>query len=238
MPTAVDAPLVWKTRKATFAIQPRGESLAVELDAPVGSQRLEASFRIHQPPGHESLNVVVPWTDRLFQLNSKHNTLRTEGEIRVGGRTYEMDPQTCHAVQDWGRGIWPYRSCWNWAVCTGEVDGELVGINLGDRWTTGTGSNENGLTIGGRLHKIMEDIDWRYDPKNWSSPWTLRTRCSDTVDLTLRPFHVHTSRLNAGLVSTGGANAFGSWLGCVRVDGREIEIDGQVGWAEEFVHRW
>ncbi len=238
MPVQVDVGIVWESDKALFTIRPDGEALEVELDAPVGGRRLKASLRVHKPRDHQSLNVVVPWTDRLFQLNSKHNTLRTEGAIQSGDRVYDVDGQGCHAVQDWGRGVWPYRSCWNWAVCTGEVDGELVGINLGDRWTTGTGSNENGLMIGGRLHKIMEDIDWDYDAENWWHPWTLRTQNSDTVDLTLRPFHVHSTRLNAGILSTGGTNAFGSWHGRIRADGRELVIDGQVGWAEEFVHRW
>ena len=33
--------------------------------------------------------------------------------------------ETCFGVQDWGRGLWPHRSFWNWGVATGRQDGRL-----------------------------------------------------------------------------------------------------------------
>jgi hypothetical protein len=33
-------------------------------------------------------------------------------------------------VQDFGRGVWPYRSFWNWGVATG-VRMACVGVNVG-----------------------------------------------------------------------------------------------------------
>ncbi|WP_289020093.1 DUF2804 domain-containing protein, partial [uncultured Ornithinimicrobium sp.] len=33
-----------------------------------------------------------------------------------------------------------------------------LGIQLGGRWTEGTGQTENGLFVGGRLHKIHEEL--------------------------------------------------------------------------------
>ncbi|UCE84813.1 MAG: DUF2804 domain-containing protein [Deltaproteobacteria bacterium] len=197
-----------------------------------------ADFRVHKPPDHESLNVVVPWTDRRFQLNSKHNTLPCEGHVTVAGRRHAMEPATCHAVQDFGRGIWPYRSFWNWAVCTGEQAGHRIGVNLGGKWTTGTGANENGILLDGRLHKIMEDLHWSYDPRDWMKPWRIRSLHSDTLDLTLRPRMAHRSSLNLGLLATGGVCCFGAWRGWVRIDGQSFEIEDLVGWAEEFAHRW
>ena len=128
----------------------------------------------------------MPWTGERFQLNSKHNTLPCEGAVTVGDRRYVMDPAECHAVQDFGRGIWPYRSFWNWGVATGVQDGVRIGVNVGAKWTTGTGVNENGLLIDGRLHKIMEDLRWDYDPSDWMRPWRVRAEHSGAVDLVLR----------------------------------------------------
>jgi len=161
-----------------------------------------------------------------------------EGEIRAGDRRYALDPRRCFGVQDWGRGIWPYRSCWNWGVATGWAGDALLGVNFGARWTTGTGSNENGILCNGRLHKIMEDLRWEYDPLTWRKPWRVVAEHSGAVDLVLEPVVAHTPRVNLGVLATGGVCAFGYWHGRVRVEGRDIAVDRLLGWAEEFAHRW
>ncbi len=199
---------------------------------------LEAELRVEEPPGQESLNVVVPWSSTRFQLNSKHNTLPTSGRIHVGERTYELDPGRCHAVQDWGRGVWPRVSFWNWGVCTGVQDGRRIGVNVGARWTTGTGSNENGIFLDGRLHKVMEDLRWEYDPDDDDGPWRVRSEHSDAIDLVLTPRFAHRSKTNAGIVRSGGICSFGTWSGRVCAGGEVVGIDGLPGWAEEFEHRW
>ena len=113
--------------------------------------------------------------------------------MRAGERRYVIDPRTCYAVQDLGRGIWPYRSFWNWGVATGCAGDVLLGVNFGAKWTTGTGSNENGILWNGRLHKIMEDLRWEYDAAEWrsrgaSSPRTRArsTSCSSPSSRTRR----------------------------------------------------
>jgi hypothetical protein len=193
---------------------------------------------VRRRAGHESLNVVVPWSASRFQCNSKHAALPCEGEVRAGERRYRLDPHTCFGVQDWGRGIWPYRSFWNWGVATGYAGDALLGVNFGAKWTTGTGSNENGILCDGRLHKIMEDLRWDYDPVEWRKPWRVVAPHSGALDLVLEPVVAHTPRLDLGVIATGGVCAFGRWRGHVRVEGREIAVDGLVGWAEEFAHRW
>src|SRR5689334_21467752 len=133
-----------------------------------------------------------------------------------------MRPETCHGVQDYGRGIWPYRAFWNWAVATGVQHGETVGVNMGAKWTTGTGTNENGILLNGRLHKVMEDLEWSYEPSNWMQPWRVRATYSGMIDLTLTPTLIKTVGLNLGLLATGGTVAFGSWDGVVRAENREL----------------
>jgi hypothetical protein len=54
----------------------------------------------------------------------------------------------------------------------------------------------------------------------------------------LEPVAAHTPRLDLGVVATGGVCAFGRWRGRVRVEGSELAVDGLLGWAEEFAHRW
>ena len=203
-----------------------------------GGERITADFVVRTPPAQESLNVVVPWSATRFQLNSKHAALPCEGRVDVGGTGYVLEPSECHGVQDFGRGLWPYRSFWNWGVATGVQDGVRIGVNLGAKWTTGTGVNENGLLIDGRLHKIMEDVRWDYDSDDWMRPWRVRAPHSGMVDLTLEPIVAHRTRTSLGVLSTGGVCCFGRWHGTIRVDGEDVRIRELVGWAEEFAHRW
>jgi len=239
LPEVVEASVAFAGGGIDYANAIAGDDLAVRFRGRAGDgTAIAAELAVHRPRGHESLNVVVPWTATRFQCNSKHAALPCEGHVRAGDRRYALDPRTCFAVQDWGRGLWPYRSFWNWGVATGYADSTLIGVNFGAKWTTGTGANENGILVDGRLHKVMEDLRWEYDPVEWRKPWRVVAEHSGAIDLVLEPVAAHTPRLDLGVLATGGVCAFGRWRGRVRADGREIAVDGLVGWAEEFAHRW
>jgi hypothetical protein len=239
MPECVEQSVGFRSRSMQYAnvIEDGGMKVDFTATAKTGEQ-IRADFVVHKPPGHESLNIVVPWSSSRFQLNSKHNTLPCEGMVQIGDARFVMDPAECHAVQDFGRGLWPYRSFWNWGVATGTQDGVQIGVNLGGKWTTGTGVNENGLCIDGRLYKIMEDVRWSYDPTDWMRPWRVRAEHSGMVDLTLQPAIVHPVQMSLGVLSTRGVCCFGRWHGTIRFADREILVANLMGWAEEFVHRW
>lgn len=238
MPEEVEGSVVFETRKMLASLVHHGDHIKVDFRGKAGGEEATADFRIIYPEGHETLNVVVPWSDQRFQCNSKHNTLPCEGEVKIGGKSYTMDPAECHGVHDWGRGMWPYRSYWNWGVCTGVLDGDLIGVNFGAKWTTGTGSNENGICYNGRLHKVMEDLIWEYDPDDWMKPWRVRSGHTDAIDLTMTPILANSQKISLGLLGTGGTCSFGHWNGTIRFDGKVVEIRDMIGWGEEFSHRW
>jgi len=239
MPEHVERTVGFRGGGLEYANANAGGEMTVELaGVDRRRQRIAASFVVRTPPAQESLNVVVPWSATRFQLNSKHNTLPCEGSVEIGAQRYDMTPSECHAVQDFGRGIWPYRSFWNWGVATGVQDGVRIGVNVGAKWTTGTGVNENGLLIDGRLYKIMEDLRWQYDPSNWMRPWSVRAEHSQMVDLTLEPIYAHRAQMSLGVLSTGGVCCFGRWHGTIRFDDQVLQIANLIGWAEEFSHRW
>jgi len=239
LPEHVDRTIRFRGRSMRYANVQDGGTMTVDFSGVATSgEPIVAELVVRSPPGQESLNVVVPWTPTRFQLNSKHNTLPCEGVVRVGEARYAMTPDACHGVQDFGRGVWPYRSFWNWGVATGVHDGVRIGVNVGGKWTTGTGVNENGLLVDGRLHKIMEDVRWDYDPDDWMRPWRVRAERSRMLDLELEPIVAHRVRTSLGLLETGGVCCFGRWHGTIRVDGRELHVRDLIGWAEEFAHRW
>ena len=238
LPEHVERTVRFTSKSIEYTNVNDGGDITVALRATANREPIAADFVITKPPGHESLNIVVPWSADRFQLNSKHNTLPCSGHVSIGGKRYTMRADECHAVQDWGRGVWPYRSFWNWAVATGVQDGALVGVNMGGKWTTGTGVNENGLCIDGRLYKVMEDLVWSYDSSDWMRPWHVRAPHSGMIDLSFEPILARSSRLSLGFLRSGGVCCFGRWHGTIRFDGTQLEIQSLIGWAEEFDHRW
>ncbi|MCC5574619.1 DUF2804 domain-containing protein [Microtetraspora sp. AC03309] len=197
---------------------------------------LEADLLVALPPGHETLSVVIPWSERRFQYTSKHTARRAEGTVRIGGTAIDF---AGWGVLDHGRGRWPYDTLWNWGTASGETDGHVVGLQFGGKWTAGTGMTENALCVDGRLTKIGEELEWTYSTSDYLAPWTLRTPGSDQVDLTFTPFHERADRTNAGLISTEGHQCFGHYSGVVRPDGgTPIQVDGLLGWAEQVHMRW
>jgi len=217
---------------------PDGVRMEVDGRSRFGGTRIEAKLEFAVPPGHETLNVAVPWSRKRFQFTSKQNTLPARGTVRVGGSEYRYDSGDSFACLDFGRGVWPWRTAWNWASCSTVQQGRTVGLNFGARWTDGTGTTENGIVVDGRLEKLSEQVEFRYDPKRYHDPWRLRTEETRRVDLTFRPFYDLQSSLNLGLLKTGVHQMFGRYSGRIEHNGTEVEIRDAVGWAEEHRARW
>lgn len=97
------------------------QGMDIRIDPTPGSVRLRArtdevraDVTLSRPQGHESLGVVIPWSDTRFQYTVKENTLPASGTVTVRGREYRFDPTESFGVLDHGRGRWPYATTWNW----------------------------------------------------------------------------------------------------------------------------
>jgi hypothetical protein len=230
----------------------RGWGLSLDVTEQPGGTRLQVSFGdparrgvaadvlVRRPPGHETLNVVIPWSERRFQYTSKQNTLPAEGTVHAGGRRHALSSETgAFGCLDFGRGVWPFRTTWNWASASGVEDGRTVGLQLGGKWTDGTGLTENALCIDGRLHKIGEDLQLAYDRRDYRRPWTIEAPRSGRVRLRFVPFLEKTLKVPLGLVGAELHLCFGHFSGVVVTDdGEPVPIGHLLGWAEEFRGRW
>lgn len=194
-----------------------------------------------QPENHDSLNVVVPWSNTLFQYTSKHQARPVTGTLSTNGVTRTIGRERpAWATLDVGRGRWAYRAKWNWAGGAGtSTDGHVVGIQMGSKWTDGTGATENGIIVDGRLTKIGEELTWDYDISQPMSPWHVYST-DRSLDLTLVPRWDLPSTLNFGVLANLGHQVFGSWTGTVpRDDGAPLKLsDDVVGFAEEITWKW
>jgi hypothetical protein len=239
MPQTVDADV--KLNRSDMKVGLLQEPGAVRIRALVPKAqggRLEVDITLDKPAEHETLNTVIPWGREQFHFTSKQNTLAATGAVTLGGRTIEFKPQDSFGVLDFGRGIWPKEFIWNWASFNTRQDGELIGINLGSKWTDGTGANENGLCLNGRLYKIMEDVKFEYDTSDFTKPWRLHTTDTGDVDLVLTPMWDKAAGVNMGDTKTGTHQCFGHFKGTVRAGDRVVQINKAFGWAEEHIGNW
>ncbi|MBV9936515.1 MAG: DUF2804 domain-containing protein [Actinobacteria bacterium] len=236
---------------APLRVRRRNFELRVTDDAN-GTTRITARWRerdgspgsldatVDLPAGHESVNVVIPWDDRRFQYTSKHQARPARGTLTVGDKTRSLDDGW--GVLDVGRGRWPYSTRWNWGGGAGHVDTSagqsVVGLQIGGKWTAGTGFTENGVIVDGVVTKLGDELTWEYD---WSQP--LRSwRVEDPggrLRIELTPRYDKHTRVPFGVMSTETHQVFGTWSGTV-VDhhGRELRLHDLQGFAEESRSRW
>jgi hypothetical protein len=224
----------------SMRVEQRGLQLAVteedfgtRLTASYEKAAFHADVFVERPADHETMSVVIPWSDRRFQCTTKENTRPATGSVRWGDTTYDVDGWGC---LDFGRGKWPYRTLWNWGSASGRTDGHVVGLQLGGKWTAGTGMTENALCIDGRLTKISEELTWTYDRTDWLRPWRIS---GAVVDLIFTPVYDKRSRLELGAASSAVHQCFGHYEGTVTpADGPTITVTDLLGWAEEAQWRW
>ncbi len=201
-------------------------------------KKVVADFKILKPEGHETLNVVIPWSEKRFQFTSKQNTLPLEGSIFVDDREYILNPKTCFGILDFGRGKWPYHVDWNWGSFSGWQGDHLVGINIGGQWTEGTGYTENGLCIDGKLYKIPEELVIEFNSDDYTDPWVVKSPKTNMLELKLFPEWDRYSNMNLGILKTTTHQCFGRADGVVRFDGKEIKLNGIQGWIEDCHQKW
>lgn len=222
--------------------QARGGGVSIRLaDTGEGTRiiahttRVDVDLLVPLPPGHERLGVVVPWSDEQFQYTLKDVARPVHGTVVVDGRRVELG-DGAWATLDHGRGYWPRRIAWNWGFGAGVVDGHEVGLQLGGRWTDGTGSTENAFVVDGRLHKIREELGWQWNPEAFRDPWRVR---GEHADLTFTPWHERVDRTDLWLIRSQTHQCFGTWSGWVSGDdGVQQPVDGLVGSAEDVSQLW
>ena len=221
-----------------FTAEPEMRHVHVHWPSFHDGRGIHADIRLAVPPGHESMNIVIPIGARRFYYNTKINCLPAEGRVQYGDWVEELRPDTCLGALDWGRGVWEYRSFWNWASASGFLpDGRTVGLNLGRGFGDLSRATENAVILDGRVHKLG-DVGFDYTSGEYMRPWCFRDDAG-RLDLTFTPFHDRTARTNLGLIFSEVHQMFGRYSGhAVLDDGQTLEIRDLVGFAEEHRARW
>lgn len=184
----------------------------------------------------ESLNVLVPWSEKKFHYTSKQFPLKSSGYINVGDEDYEkFELNDSISFIDYGRGIWEREKYWYWLTCGFENEDNKVGLNLGAKWTDNTGVNENGIKIDGMLYKLYCDVDFeKIDENNWSIK---STNCED-IDLIFNISTVNDKVNNKLIIKSSLKQHIGYLSGIVKADDKEIEFKEVLCWLEDHYAKW
>lgn len=184
------------------------------------------------------MNIVIPIGKKRFYYNRKINCLPASGVIQYGDVTETLNPNTCAGSLDWGRGVWEYKTFWNWASMSGFLpDGRTVGLNLGCGFGDLSRATENALILGNRIHKL-EQVKFNYTSGDYMKPW----KFSDTegrLDLIFTPFKERIAKTNLGIITSEGHQMFGFYSGKVIADdGEVVQLHDHIGFAEEHRAKW
>jgi Domain of unknown function (DUF2804), N-terminal/Domain of unknown function (DUF2804), C-terminal len=205
-----------------------------------GGRGIQAEITLRCPPQHESMNIIIPIGARRFYDNTKINCLPAKGFIEYGGVGDELQPETCLGSLDWGRGVWEYRSYWNWASASGFLpspDGRAIGLNLGRGFGDLSKATENCVILDGRIHKLGA-VQFDYHSGDYMHPWRF-TDDEGRLDLNFTPFKDRTAQTNLAIITSEVHQMFGRYSGRVTLDdGRPLEIHDLIGFAEEHHARW
>jgi hypothetical protein len=240
IPETVSGDLVIDHPDMRVALTDEGAGTRIRVEAgDFGGRRLEADIVVERPEGHETLNVVIPWSDIQFQYTSKQNTLPASGYVKLGDERLDFQAPAFGCL-DYGRGVWPEYTVWNWGSASGIQRSHTVGLNLGGQWTDGTGMTENGICVDGRLTKISEDLAFDYDHGDVMKSWRVSTTVTDRIELRFDPEFVRVSESGRrdGFF-TSARQVFGCYSGRIVPDeGGSLELGDLFGWIEDHEARW
>lgn len=225
-------PIVGVGKDIKIRMTPYEGGVKLQMD----SDRLKVDLDVTVAPDHQSMGVLVPWSEKVFQYTRKDNCLPVSGKTIADGIEYPVSAEDSFATLDHGRGRWPYSIVWNWASGSGRTDGREIGLQFGGKWTEGTPSTENSLRIDGEIQKISEELTWTYDRSDWMKPWRIH---GSRVELTFTPIYDRYSNFNKLIVLSREHQCFGYFDGEITSEsGEKIRVSSVFGWAEEVKRRW
>lgn len=241
---------VYQTKDLRITFHNEGPRRLVSVDWPSfdHGKGLRVELSLACPSSHESMNIIIPFNERRFYFNRKINCMPAKGIVQWGESREEVFPETSSGLLDWGCGIWPYRSFWNWASASGflfrapqpgQFQGKSVsiGLNLGAGFGDTTAATENALILDGRIHKL-DQVDFVYDPRDFMRPWLFREN-NQRLDLMFTPFFHRIAQTQLPLLNSEVHQVFGRYDGRVITDdGETLQIQGLTGFAEEHHARW
>lgn len=192
----------------------------------------------------ESMVIATPFDkDGYFYYNQKINCMRAEGYFTLNDRILKFDPSDSLGTLDWGRGVWTYDNTWYWgSLQTRLADGSTFGWNLGYGFGNTSAASEDMLFYNGKSHKIgrTEFIipgDKEGSP-DFMADWKFVSD-DGRLDCVFKPLIDRYAPFDLKIMCMIPHQVFGYASGkCVLDDGKVIELDNVLCFAEKVHNKW
>lgn len=208
---------------------------------------LEFEIKLTEMP-QDSMVIVTPFKEdkKAFYYNQKINCMRAQGYAKIGDVTYSFDPKDSLATLDWGRGVWTYDNVWYWgSLSTRLKDGSTFGYNIGYGFGDTSAASENMLFYNGVASKL-DQIKFNIPSKDktqdneddYLSEWTF-TSNDGRFEMRFVPILDRVDNIDLKVLLSHQHQVFGRLYGyAILDDGKKIELDGEVGFAEKVHNKW
>ena len=203
----------------------------------------DADLLLTEEP-EDSMVIATPFPNapKAFYYNQKIVGMRASGTVKVADTEYVFDPKDSFGMLDWGRGVWTYSNTWYWGAGHGEVDGHVVGFNIGYGFGDTSAASENMIFVDGKAHKLEQvtfNIPKTADGKDdFLRPWTF-TSSDGRFEMDFVPIMDRASDTNVLIIESDQHQVFGKFNGrMILDDGAAVELKDFLGFAEKVKNRW
>jgi len=240
-PSSKSSDVIFENRTISLKFLRRPETRIIEVNFKNfrNKQDLKGKIELRQPDSYETMVIATPFpkNEHAFYYNQKVNCMPAAGELFLGSRKIEFNPETSFGVLDWGRGVWTYNNTWYWGSASGKVNGNLFGFNIGYGFGDTSKATENLLFFNGKVHKL-DQVKFHIPDGNFLKPWTFSSNDS-RFEMDFIPIIDRNSNTNLLFIQSDQHQVFGRFSGkAVLDDGREIIIKDFLGFAEKVKNRW
>ena len=231
-----------KGASGSFTHEDGGRRLRFHLDQFEKDQAFDCDILLTDAP-RDTMVIATPFAEKktAFYYNQKIIAMRAGGSFTIGGVTRSFDPADSFGLLDWGRGVWTYDNTWYWGGGQGEVDGHVVGFNIGYGFGDVSAASENMLFVDGVAHKLDRltfNIPLKDGKEDYLSPWTF-TSSDGRFETAFTPILDRAADTNVGPLLSDQHQVFGYMDGLITLDdGSKITLNHFLCFAEKVHNKW
>lgn len=231
-----------KGASGSFTHEDGGRRLKFHLDQFEKDQAFDCDILLTDAP-RDTMVIATPFAEKktAFYYNQKIIAMRAAGSFTIGGVTRSFDPADSFGLLDWGRGVWTYDNTWYWGGGQGEVDGRVVGFNIGYGFGDVSAASENMLFVDGVAHKLDRlafNIPLKDGTEDYLSPWTF-TSSDGRFETAFTPILDRAADTNVGPLLSDQHQVFGYMDGLITLDdGSKITLNHFLCFAEKVHNKW
>ena len=215
--------------KATLALTRSGST----LDLRVRMRDLEIDAAIEEASGPPAVTAIADLGAGLVNGTEKRALLSMRGRARSGNREVILDEGT--AGYDYTHGLLPRHTKWRWAFALGKTkSGEPFGLNLVQGFV---GEAECAAFVSGTVRAVVPLAEPRFE-FDVAQPLRQWRVVGEGIDLAFEPGGMHAQDTNLGIVKSRFVQPVGTFTGTVRVDGRDVYVEGLPGVVEDQDVLW